>query len=154
MNQKAILSLTLMALVLFTATAGLAAPGKPNFGPALYADGEVWGTKATTTLPPPNEHNLQSFDMLFVITNGAAGQMPVGEAAPGNPNYNGGRWFTQTVMWTTEGMDSYDEEGVPVLMSYEEIEYNYDMGYLAITPGSPDPNAAPDYFQCPLLPVK
>jgi len=51
-------------------------------------------------------------------------------------------------------MDYYDEEGVPVLMSYEEIEYNYDMGYLKITSGSPDPDAAPDYFQWPLLPVK
>ena len=153
MNQKAIFSLTLMILFFIAAATSLAGPGKPNFGPALYADGEVWGTKATTTLPPPNEHNLQSFDMLFVITNGAAGQMPVGEAAPGNPNYNGGRWFTQTVMWTTDGMDSYDEEGVPVLMSYEEIEYNYDMGYLEINPGSPA-GGPPDYFQCPLLPVK
>jgi len=153
MYQKSIVSLILMALVLVAATAGLAAPGKPNFGPALYADGEVWGTKATTALPPPNEHNLQSFDMLFVITNGAAGQMPVGEAAPGNPNYNGGRWFTQTVMWTAAGMDFYNNS-VPVLMSYDEIEYNYEEGYLEITPGSPNPNAAPDYFQCPLLPVK
>jgi hypothetical protein len=153
MNQKTILTLTLLVLVFIAATTGLANRGKPNFGPALYADGEVWGTKGTTTLPPPNEHNLQSFDRLFVITNGSAGQMAVGEAAPGNPNYNGGRWFTQTVMWTADGMDHYDDS-VPVLMSYEEIEYNYDMGYLDITPGSPDPDAAPDYFQCPLLPVK
>jgi hypothetical protein len=152
MNQKAILSLTLMVLVFFTATNGLANRGKPNFGPALYADGEVWGTKGTTTLPPPNEHNLQSFDMLFVITNGAAGQMPVGEAAPGNPNYNGGRWFTQTVMWTADGMDAYGG-ALPVLMSYEEIEYNYDMEYLEIKAGSPA-GGPPDYFQCPLLPVK
>ena len=153
MSQKTILTLTLLVAVFIAATTGLANRGKPNFGPALYADGEVWGTKATTTLPPPNEHNLQSFDMLFVITNGAPGQMPVGEAAPGNRNYNGGRWFTQTVMWTADGMDYYDEEGVPVLMSYEEIEYNYDMGYLEINPGSPA-GGPPDYFQCPLLPVK
>lgn len=153
MKPKSILFFTLMAFVFVVATAALAAPGKPTFSPALYADGELWGTKATTTLPPPNDHNLQSFDKLFAITNGAAGQLPVGEAAPGNPNYNGGRWFTQTVMWTVDGMDAYPD-GVPVLMSYEEIEYNHSMGYLDITPGSPNPPNPPNYFQCPLLPVK
>jgi hypothetical protein len=154
MNHKTILFLILPVILVFlSATAILAAPGKPNFGPALYADNEVWGTKGTTVLPAPNEHNLQSFDKLFVITNGAAGQMAVGEAAPGNPNYNGGRWFTQTVMWTADGMDSYDNT-VPVLMSYDEIEYNYNLGFLTITTGSPNPETIPDYFQCPLLPVK
>ena len=153
MKRTAILSFTLMAFVLLAATAGLAAPGKPNFSPALYADGELWGTKGTTTLPPPNAHNLQSFDKLFAITNGAPGQLPVGEAAPGNPNYNGGRWFTHTVMWTVDGIDYYNGN-VPVLMSYDEIEYNDDMGFLEITRGSPNPPTPPDYFQCPLLPVK
>ena len=153
MKRTAILSFTLMAFVLLAATAGLTAPGKPNFSPALYADGELWGTKGTTTLPPPNAHNLQSFDKLFAITNGAPGQLPVGEAAPGNPNYNGGRWFTHTVMWTVDGIDYYNGN-VPVLMSYDEIEYNDDMGFLEITRGSPNPPTPPDYFQCPLLPVK
>jgi len=88
----------------------------------------VRGTKAITILSPANEHDPHSFDMLFGITNGAAGQMPAGEAAPGNSNYNSGRWFTQTVMWTADGMDYYDGEGVPVLMSYEEIEYHCFMG--------------------------
>jgi hypothetical protein len=153
MKRTAMMSFTLLAIVFLTVTTVWAGRGQPNFSPALYADGELWGTKATTTLPPPNDHNLQSFDKLFAITNGAPGQLPVGEAAPGNPNYNGGRWSTHTVMWTVDGMDYYIGN-VPVLMSYEEIEDNYDMGFLAITPGSPNPPTPPDYFQCPLLPVK
>ena len=58
-----------------------AGPGKPNFGPSIYADGKVWGTKATTVLPAPNEHNHQSFDALYVITNSnnPDGQLPVAE---------------------------------------------------------------------------
>ena len=69
-------------------------PGAPNFGPALYGDGEVWGTKGAAALPAPNGNNNQSFDKLFVIVNGAPGQLPVAEAAPRSPAYNGGRWFT------------------------------------------------------------
>jgi len=153
MKRIAMMSFALMALIFLTTTASWAGPGKPTFSPALYADGELWGTKATTALPAPNDHNLQSFDKLFAITNGAPGQLPVGEAAPGNPNYNGGRWFTHTVMWTVDGMDYYNGN-VPVLMSYDEIEYNDDMGFLEITRGSPNPPTPPDYFQCPLLPVK
>ena len=153
MNQKSLLVIvTMIVSILFTVT-GSANPGKPSFEPELYADGEVWGTKGTTNLPAPNEHNLQSFDKLFVITNSnnPVGQMPVGEAAPGNPNYNGGRWFTHTAEWTQDGF--WEHGIVPVLTSYEEIMEQVDPGYLVITPGS-FPNGPPVYFQCPLLPVK
>ena len=57
--------------------------------PALYGDGELWGTKGTTTLPAPNDHNGQSFDALYVIINNPDDvQLPVSEAAPGNPDYD------------------------------------------------------------------
>jgi hypothetical protein len=124
-------------------------PGAPNFGPALYGDGEVWGTKGAAAIPAPNGHNNQSFDKLFIFVNGGAGQLAVAEAAPGNPAFNGGRWFTQTAMWTAAGMAAHNL--LPVLMSYDEIQVHYSLGHLAIAPGSP--NATPDYFECPLLPV-
>jgi hypothetical protein len=131
-------------------------PGSiPNFMPALYADDELWGTKGTTELPAPNDHNHQSFDALYVITNSNTTeglQLPVGEAAPGNPDYNGGRWDTHTVTWTMAGFMEYGY--VPLLTSYADIIDNYNDGYLTITEGSPGgPGAPPDYFQCPLLPV-
>jgi len=125
----------------------------PNFGPSVYADGEAWGTKGTTTLPAPNGKNNQSFDKLFVITNGAEGQLPVSEAAPGNPLYNGGRWFTHTVSWTAKGIADHDP--LPVLKSYDDIMLHAGLGHLSISSGSPGgPGAPPDYFQCPLLPAK
>jgi hypothetical protein len=130
------------------------AQGAPNFMPALYGDGELWGTKGTTALPAPKGRNLQSFDKLFVITNSnnPGVQLPVSEAAPGNPDYNGGRWFTHTVMWTAEGF--MDHGIVPILMSYDDIQMHASLGHLDITPGSPGgPGAPPDYFQCPMLPV-
>ena len=134
--------------------AGAVSADAPNFMPALYGDGEVWGTKATTSLPAPNDHNRQSFDALFVIINNPdpeAAQLPVSEAAPGNPHYNGGRWITHTVMWTEAGLAAHDP--VPVLTSYDEIMVHEDLGHLAITSGTFD-GGPPPYFQCPLLPVK
>jgi hypothetical protein len=135
-----------MALSLTFAAIGTADKGKPSFSPMVYADGEVWGTKGAHVLPAARERNIQSFDKLFVITNGAVGQLPVGEAGPRNFDYNGGRWYTHTVTWTKS-------PPVPILKSYTEIKYHLMMGNLTITPGSP-PGGPPDFFECPLLPVK
>jgi len=140
------------ALALAFAAPVAANPGQPNFGPAVYGDGQAWGTKGAAGLPAPNENNPQSFDKLFVITNSnAAGQLPVSEAAPGNPGYNGGRWFTHTVTWTSAGFGAHGT--VPVLKSYADIMFHYSLGHLTITAGSPA-GGPPPYFECPLLPVK
>lgn len=143
---RILLSLPIILAAFLGATSNAAAaPGQPNFSPALYGDGQLWGTKGTTPLPAPNGKNNQSFDKLFVFVNGEPGQLPVSEAAPGNPDYNGGRWFTHTVMWVG---------GTPkVLKSYADIATYQSLGFLAIAPGSPN-GGPPDYFQCPLLPVK
>ena len=134
--------------------ASVAQAAAPNFSASVYGDGIAWGTKGTTTLPAPGEHNLQAFDALYVITNSnnPQGQLPVSEAAPGNPAYNGGRWFTHTAEWTAAGFMAHGGI-VPVLTSYSDIQLQRDTGYLVVTPGS-FPDGPPVYFQCPLLPVK
>jgi hypothetical protein len=139
----------LLLLLLLVAVPVLALPGKPDFGPHVYADGVAWGTKVTTPLPAPNGNNEHSFDKFFIITNNA--QLPVGEAAPRNPAYNGGRWETYTATWTAAGMAAHDP--LPVLMSYADIMLHQSLGHLDVVEGSP-PGGPPPYFQCPLLPVK
>jgi hypothetical protein len=128
---------------------------KPNFSPVIWGDGELWGTKVVTVLPTPNEHarNQKSFDKFFVIvnSNNDSPQLPVSEAAPRNPHYNGGRWSTHTVVWTQEGFDAHGV--VPILTSYDEVMFHYSLGHLTITAGSPL-GGPPLYFLCPLLPVK
>jgi hypothetical protein len=153
MTQRSVLTAIFVLFICLFATGGSANRGKPNFGPALYGDDEIWGTKATTVLPAPNPHNRHSFDILYVITNSnnPQGQLPVAEAAPGNPDYNGGRWFTHTVEWTADGFT--DQGIVPVLTSKDDIDYHVNLGHLIITPGS-FPDGPPVYFECPLLPVK
>ena len=152
MIQRKYLILILIVFGFMITTTGFAKPGQPNFSPAIYANGEVWGTKDAADLPPPNENNVQSFDKLFIFVGEAApGQLPVAEAAPGDRYYNGGRWFTHVVSWTEAGMEAHDP--LPVLMSYDDILLHYDLGHLTINPGSPGGGPA-TYFECPLLPVK
>jgi hypothetical protein len=143
----------ILGISLLAAAFVLADPGKPNFTPRVWGDYQVWGTKGTTTLPAPTANNLQSFDALYVVTNSnnPEGQLPVSEAAPGNPAYNGGRWFTHTVEWTAQGFQVYGI--VPILKSYQDILNHESLGDLVITPGS-FPGGPAVYFQCPLLPVK
>lgn len=147
--MKSRLLLAPLALMLALTGASLAYADAPNFGPAIYGDGEIWGTKGLGELPPPNGHNNQSFDKLFIFVNGAPGQMPVSEAAPRNPAYNGGRWSAQTVMWTAAGLAAHNP--LPVLKSYTDIQIHESLGHLAIAPGHP--MGGPDYFECPLLPI-
>lgn len=139
----------LALMMLFNA--GSASAQQPNFGPAVYADGEAWGSTFTTVLPAVKPQTAQSYDKLFAFVNGAAGQLAVAEAAPGNRNYNGGRWYVHTAMWTAAGVAAYAT--LPVLKSYDEVQYQMSMGYLVIAPGSPM-GGPPPFFQCPLLPVK
>ncbi|MBI4910110.1 MAG: hypothetical protein HY820_41215 [Acidobacteria bacterium] len=143
-------AVVVLAAILVTAFA--ASAQKPNFGAAIYGDGKVWGTKGTADLPPPNEHNAQSFDKLFMVvnSNNPGVQLPVAEAAPGNPEYNGGRWATYVVMWTAQGLAAHGT--VPILTSYSEIQFHQSLGHLTIAPGA---IGGPQmFFECPLLPFK
>lgn len=149
MRKMLFLVVTVLGVTALAAPA-LADTGAPSFAPAIYADGEVWATKGTAELPPPNAHNEQSFDALYIFTNGAADQLPVSEAAPGNPDFNGGRWASKTVTWTAAGIDAHGGS-VPVLMDGDAVLEHRDLGHLDISPGHPAGGL--DYFQCPLLPV-
>ena len=145
MLRKVMLMMLVLAVGLLIVAPASANKGKPDFTPHVYADGVAWGTKVTTTLPAPKGNNEHSFDKFFVFPNGADGQLPVGEAAPRNPAYNGGRWVTYTATWIIANP--------PVLKSYMEVMQHADQGHLTIVKGSPN-GGPPPYFQCPLLPVK
>ena len=136
MKTKLLALTFVLALLIATVVPAFAAG--PNFGAAIYADGVAWGTKGNGPLPAPTEDNRQSFDGLFKFTNGVDGQLPVAEAAPGNPAYNGGRWIEYIVTFT----------GTPELVkSYAQLSALVDAGMVTIVETG-------NYFQCPLLPMK
>jgi hypothetical protein len=145
-------------------TTGLvaAANGKPDFSSRVWGDGEEWGTKVTGVIKNPNDHSLDKF---FVITNPVDGELPEGtlpvsEAAPGNPDYNGGRWWTHVAAWTDAGIEAHGSPP-PLLTRYgpesdfDAIQFHETLGHIEITEGAPaGDDAPPDYFRCPLLPDK
>jgi hypothetical protein len=136
--KKKLLILALVIVVLLIAALPSFAAG-PNFGPAIYGDDKAWGTKGTADLPAPTANNRHSFDGLFKFPGAEVeGQLPVAEAAPGNPAYNGGRWIEYNVTWV----------GTPELVtSYAQLQALEQAGAVVITETG-------NYFQCPLLPVK
>lgn len=137
MNKKIFALTFVVALLIISAVPAFASA--PNFGEAIYADGATWGTKGTADLPAPTENNRQAYDGLFkFVGDQAEGQLPVAEAAPGNPLYSGGRWIEYNVTWNVE----------PVLVtSYAQLHELREAGDVNIMETG-------NYFQCPLLPVK
>jgi hypothetical protein len=122
----------LLATLAF-ATIVSANPGKPDFSGGIYADGQLFGTKGAATIPAPNSHNVQSFDVLVRFDN----QPAVSEAGPGNPDFNGGRWILKTATWNT---DPY------LLTSYADVLAAEQAGDITIVNDH-------SYLECPLLPT-
>lgn len=114
----------------------------PSNNPALpgrvYADGRTFATKDATDLPPPKGNNEHSFDEIYSFTNGAPGQLDVAEAAPGERDFNGGRWSVTVVEWTIDDP--------PVVKSDDEVHaHASDIRVLA---------EGARYFECPLVPLQ
>ena len=93
MRKKTILAivvaLVMTALVPTGAYAGHSPPGSPVGPPGgmFYAFDEVY----TSVITPAHIPNKGRFDILYMFP-GCDGCVPVSDAAPGMPGYNGGRW--------------------------------------------------------------
>jgi hypothetical protein len=120
---------------------GIAVAQKPNFQAGFWGDDKRWGTKGLTELPEPK--NKGSLDKLFFIMHEDQ-DAPLSEAAPGNPDYNGGRWWSFTVT-----VNDASEIDFPIT-SYAELVGLPD-GAVTIEEGEAN---HPDFFECPLLPYK
>jgi hypothetical protein len=106
----------LLALGISVASAN----GAPS--PSFYVDGELYRTVGTPTDLPVNEHNTHSFDVIYQFF----GVQPynVAEAAPGDPDFNGGRWMVHGITFAdyAAALAAYDANGSGAFDSDEEIE--------------------------------
>ncbi len=134
--------IALLAIGLLIAAPAYAArggePGSPIIEDLIWADGEQLGTILQKELK--YNGNEASYDRLFMFTegDGLATQAPVAEAAPGNKEYNGGRWLPTMVAYDgTQGE----------LTSYAEVMAAVESGAAEIL--GTDFEAA---FLCPLIP--
>lgn len=147
--MKAHVFIIILVLAMITMAAGTAVAGGALRVPAaIWAHGDLYDTVITpTSFVAPPEH---STDMLYNFgMSGLAGQRSVSESAPGDPDFNGGRWDVQMVVFTPQGILAHDPDGDGVvnfeLTDAEEVLEHEVLGHIVI-------NDANFYFECPMLP--
>lgn len=137
----------LLGVLMFSSVVAAHAGRATRVSAALWANGVLYDTVGTQTSfknPPP-----QSLDMLFNFDgSGLTSQRSVSESAPGDTDFNGGRWSVMAVTFTKAGLDSLDMDGdgkVDVEMTSEQdVMDALDAGLITIA-------ATGTYFECPLL---
>ena len=118
MGRITTLTAALAASGVLAATA-LAGAGGVS-GPAFYVDGELYRTVATPTDLPANAPE-RSFDVIYEFFGL---QTNVAEAAPGDPDYNGGRWLVHGLSFAdyAGAVAAFDANGSGDFDSAEEVE--------------------------------
>lgn len=146
-----------MRTVLFILSVGLFLLPALSFAekksPAMRVENAIWAhdqiystilTPASFKMAPSHSvDKLYNFDM-----SGLSGQRSVSEAAPGDSDFNGGRWWVQAVVFTDEGISVHDPDGDGIvnfeLTNAEAVLHHAELGHLVIMPTS-------TYFECPML---
>jgi len=144
-QNKAILVLV-VALSLMWMTAAHAKATR--VAEAIWGHGQLYDTVITpATFVSPPEHStdmIYSFDM-----SGLMGQRAVADAAPGDRDYNGGRWSVQMAVFTDLGKEVHDTDNDGYvddeLTSADQVMMMVDLGHIEVFPAN-------FYFECPMLP--
>ena len=140
--------LILGTLVLAAAFAASPAIARANrVQDAIWNDGNLYGTVVTpTSFVAPPEHSTDT--IYSFMMSGLNGQRSISDAAPGDRDYNGGRWTVVQAVFTDEGKDALGDGSGNIaveLTSDEELSEQVENGYIELMPTT-------TYFECPLLP--
>ena len=132
------------AVVLTPAAAVSAAGAGGVTGPAFYVDGELYRTVGTPTDLARTGAPAHSFDTIYDI----AGQPNVATAAPGDADYNGGRWRVRAVdiVDYDAAIAIADANGSGDLDSDGEVD-------LAVSLGAASFGGIVASFVCPVVPL-
>jgi hypothetical protein len=104
---------------------------RPGFGNLFY-NGDI-----VRTIVPPSAMPQTGVDNLYVVINGAVGQLGIAAVAPGDTNYHGGAWAVYTVMWNVS----------PYLLTSEEDVLTAEAaGYVTVA------RVPENDFRCPIQP--
>jgi hypothetical protein len=129
---------------------GTALAGKGNDKGKQF--GLIWANDVpyTTNVVKPLDRRPKNEDKLYFIHDGSQGLQPaVSETAPGDTDYNGGKWTHFNARVTN--MTKY-QENAPLTNDADVLAADGD--YLDVSLGRPDFEAAPpNYFLCPLTGV-
>jgi hypothetical protein len=108
--------------------------GPPQVG--FLVDGTPYRTVGTKTDFSTTGAPAHSFDTIYDL--GGGGLLNVASSAPGDRDYNGGRWMVLPVTWNVSPHQ---------LMSEEEVLAAEDAGDISI--GDPV-----KYFECPVIKLR
>ena len=102
--KKRIVILTLAALMLALPTAAFAGNGPPHG--TFYANDAAYRTVVTPTNLPDN--GQENFDILYMFPDCPTCSL-VSDAAPGDTDYNGGRWAVHEAYGITSQLTNSDD---------------------------------------------
>jgi hypothetical protein len=117
-------------------------------GPAFYVDGELYRTVATPTDLSNTGAPAHSFDTIYEF--GGDQQFNVATAAPGDREYNGGRWRVQVIGYAPgesymTALAAFDANGSGDFDSDAEVGDALDADVITTSTGPS--------FVCPVIPV-
>lgn len=139
--RKIVLVATIAASV--TLLTGVAQAGVT--GPAFYVDGQLYRTVGTPTDLSGTAAPLDSFDVIYEFF----GLQPnVATAAPGDTDYNGGRWQVHGLSFAdyTAAVTAFDANGSGDLDSNGEVA-------AALAAGAATDAGVVKSFVCPVIPL-
>jgi hypothetical protein len=125
---------SLALLLILTTTTVSGAVGPPHLG--FYVDGTAYRTVGTPTDLTGTGAPARSFDTLYAL--GGNGLLDVAGAAPGDTDYNGGRWMVFPVTWNVPPYQLFSEEDVLAAQARGDLT-------IASTPARE--------FVCPVIPA-
>lgn len=136
--------LTLALVSLAAVGGGAAASANGVSGPAFYVDGTVYRTVGTPSDFTGTGAPAHSYDTIYDI----AGQMNVASSAPGDTDYNGGRWKVIPVSFNDydAAVAAHDSNGSGNFDSEEEVLAAVDAGDASL-------GAVAASFECPVIPL-
>jgi hypothetical protein len=136
-----------VAIGLAVAAVGVATPAFAGVGgPAFYVDGTLYRTVGTPTDLSGTGAPAQAWDIIYEF---GGVQLNVAEAAPGDSDYNGGRWMVHALTFPSgyaAAVADGDLDGNGVLDSAEEVQ-------AALAAGSATDAGVVKQFECPAIPI-
>ena len=147
MRRPRMRTLAVAAGVAVMATAGLASSASAGVtGPSFYVDHVLYRTVGTPTDLSGTGAPAHSFDVIYEFSGA---QLNVATAAPGDTDYNGGRWQVHLLTFQSgyaAALAAGDLDGDGVLDSNAEVA-------VAISAGAAQDAGVVKEFVCPAIPL-
>lgn len=131
----------LLALAPLTALAGVS-------GPAFYVDGDLYRTVGTPTDFSDTGAPQHSYDTIYQFSG--AQPYNVATAAPGDRDYNGGRWQVQVIGYAAgqsyaSALAAFDTNQSGDFDNEDEVQAAIAAGVIILSDGPS--------FECPVIPL-